>query len=75
MALGAVALLQTLDNTMLDLARRADSSLWLVYVATIVGTLFNILVLIMASRPSPRDMRLRRRTLREMTRLPAGETA
>ncbi|MCK8462494.1 LPS export ABC transporter permease LptF [Aliiroseovarius sp. S1339] len=74
MALGAVALLQTLDNTMLDLARRADGSLWLVYVATVVGALFNIVVLNMASRPSPSDMRLRRRTLREMTRLPAGGT-
>ena len=75
MALGAVALLQTLDNTMLDMARRADGQLWLVYVATLVGAIFNIFVLIMSGRPSPRDMRLRRRTLREMNRLPAGDTA
>ncbi|WP_371171007.1 LPS export ABC transporter permease LptF [Aliiroseovarius sp. 2305UL8-7] len=71
-ALGAVALLQTLDNTMLDLARRSESNLWLVYVATLVGAVFNIVVLVMASRPSPRDMRRRRRTLREMRQLPVG---
>lgn len=75
LALGAVALLQTLDNTMLDLARRDASHLWLVYVATGVGAVLNIVILIMASRPSPRDMRRRRRTLRELSRLPAEGAA
>ncbi len=75
LALGAVALLQTLDNTMLDLARRNASHLWLVYVATGVGAVLNIVILIMASRPSPRDMRRRRRTLRELSRLPAEGVA
>ncbi|SEW19598.1 lipopolysaccharide export system permease protein [Aliiroseovarius sediminilitoris] len=75
LALGAVALLQTLDNTMLDMARRDANYLWLVYVATGVGVVLNIVVLIMASRPSPRDMRRRRRTLREMSRIPAAGAA
>ncbi|MDE9450792.1 LptF/LptG family permease [Aliiroseovarius sp. Z3] len=75
LALGAVALLQTLDNTMLDMARREASRLWLVYVATGVGVVLNIVILIMASRPSPRDIRRRRRTLREMSRTPAGGVA
>ncbi|MCK0138945.1 LPS export ABC transporter permease LptF [Aliiroseovarius sp. F47248L] len=75
LALGAVALLQTLDNTMLDMARRNASQLWLVYVATGVGFILNIVILILASRPSPRDMRRRRRTLREMSRTPAGGVA
>ncbi|MCI2393496.1 LPS export ABC transporter permease LptF [Aliiroseovarius sediminis] len=79
LALGTVALLQTLDNTMLDMARRSDSALWLVYVATGVGAVFNIVVLILASRPSPRDLRIRRRTLRALARgedpQPVGGTA
>ncbi len=74
-ALGTVALLQTLDNTMLDLARRSAENLWLVYVAALVGVGLNIVVLVMSSRPSFKDMRKRRRTLREMNRVPAGGSA
>lgn len=61
LALGAVALLQTIDNTMLDLARRAAGRLWMVYAATGLGVVFNIVVLIMASRPSLRDLHRRRK--------------
>lgn len=75
LALGAVALLQTLDNTMLDLARRSSSQLWLVYVATIVGAIFNIVVLIMSSHPSLQDMRKRRRTLRALDNSTVGGAA
>lgn len=64
LALGTVALLQTIDNTMLDLARRDAGRLWMVYAATGLGVVFNIVVLVMASRPSPRDIYRRRKTLR-----------
>ncbi|MCK8483911.1 LptF/LptG family permease [Aliiroseovarius sp. S2029] len=75
LALGTVALLQTVDNTMLDMARRDASLLWLVYAATAVGAVMNIVILILASRPSARDLRRRRRTLRELSRTPAGGVA
>jgi lipopolysaccharide export system permease protein len=65
-AISAVALLQTLDNTMLDLARRSENALWLVYLATIVGAVFNVIVLMMASRPSLRDAYNRRRHSRQI---------
>lgn len=65
-ALAVVALLQTLDNTMLDVARRSDGALGLVYLASAVGALFNIAVLYFATKPSPRDLRRRRQTLRDL---------
>lgn len=68
LALASVALLQSLDNTMLDLARRSDNGVWLVYVATAVGVVFNLSVLFLATRPSFSDMRRRRRTMRERNR-------
>ncbi|MHA6267952.1 LptF/LptG family permease [Aliiroseovarius sp. CAU 1755] len=73
-ALGAVALLQSFDNTMLDLARRSDAATGLVYLATAIGVAFNLVVLVMASRPSPRDVHRRRRALRALGREPAGGT-
>ncbi|WP_432449892.1 LPS export ABC transporter permease LptF [Aliiroseovarius marinus] len=67
-ALGAVALLQSFDNTMLDMARRSPSALWLVYLATMVGAGLNIAVLYRSSKPGIRDMLRRQRTLREQAR-------
>ncbi|WP_424940132.1 LptF/LptG family permease [Aliiroseovarius sp. S253] len=67
-ALGVVALLQSLDNTMLDMARRTEGGVWLVYLATFVGIIFNFAVLFMATRPSISDLRRRRRTLRDRSR-------
>ncbi|SPF76509.1 hypothetical protein ALP8811_01517 [Aliiroseovarius pelagivivens] len=67
-ALAAVAMLQSLDNTMLDLARRTEGGVGLVYMATLVGVVFNLVVLYMATQPSLSDLRRRRRTLRERNR-------
>lgn len=65
-AIAVVAVLQSLDNTMLDLARQSGKRLPLVYVASCAGGIFNIFVLWLATRPSPFDVRRRRRFARQM---------
>lgn len=67
-AVGVVASLQTIDNTMLDLARRSKNGTPLVYLASVLGTIFNLVVLWMATRPSPFDVRKRRQTARMLAR-------
>ncbi|TQV69552.1 LptF/LptG family permease [Aliiroseovarius halocynthiae] len=67
-ALAVVATLQSVDNTMLDTARRTEGRVWLVYVATLIGVVFNVIVLYLATRPSFSDLRRRRRTQRERDR-------
>ncbi len=63
-AIGVVASLQTLDNTMLDVARRSDTATALVYLASGLGGIFNVVVLWMATRASPLAARKRRATAR-----------
>lgn len=67
-AIGVVATFQTVDNTMLDIARSNQGSLLLVYLASVLGAAFNIFILWMATRPSPFDLRKRRRTARLSSR-------
>lgn len=64
-AIAVVATLQSVDNTMLDLARQSEKGTSLVYVASLAGALFNIFVLWLATRPSPFDIRRRRRFARQ----------
>ncbi len=64
-AIAVVATLQSVDNTMLDLARQSETGTPLVYVASLVGALFNIFVLWLATRPSPFDVQRRRRFSRK----------
>lgn len=71
-AIGVVASFQTLDNTMLDIARRSEAALPLIYLASVLGLLFNAGVLWMATRPSPFDLRKRRRTARQLARTTKG---
>ncbi len=66
-AIGVVATFQTIDNTMLDLARRSDNAIYLVYLASVLGVVFNGIVLWMATRASPLDIRKRRRTARMLS--------
>ncbi|WP_424942984.1 LptF/LptG family permease [Aliiroseovarius crassostreae] len=67
-AIGVVATFQTVDNTMLDIARRNEDALLLVYLASGLGLAFNSFILWMATQPSPFDLRKRRRTARLLSR-------
>ncbi|OXS18850.1 hypothetical protein CGU36_28445, partial [Pseudomonas fluorescens] len=72
-SIGVVASFQTLDNTMLDIARRTDGALPLIYLASIGGLLFNFMVLWSATRPSFLAIRKRRKAARLLARTTAQE--
>ncbi|MDA5094485.1 LptF/LptG family permease [Aliiroseovarius sp. KMU-50] len=67
-SIGVVASFQTLDNTMLDMARRSEFGVMLVYLASAIGLLFNVVVMWMATRASPLALRKRRREARLLAR-------
>ncbi|UWP90140.1 LptF/LptG family permease [Aliiroseovarius crassostreae] len=74
-SIGVVASFQTLDNTMLDIARRTDGALPLIYLASLGGLLFNFTVLWSATRPSFLAIRKRRKAARLLARTTAQEGA